>query len=89
MCKKYPELEFDPKKLKTSTRMKYIKRFLSLVDLQVKGVKIDTSVESNSLANHHHRNLLNSNKTKFIARNVPVTDDDPFFISLKFPKEAQ
>jgi hypothetical protein len=35
------------------------------------GVQIETNKDSNSLANHDIRNVLNSNKTKFIAREVP------------------
>lgn len=54
-------------------------------------------MEVNYLANHSVKNLLNGDKTKFFARDIPVTnkpvidkdDQDHFYISLKFPNKPE
>ena len=64
--KNYPEKDNPPEKLPVKSRNRYIKRFLRIVQL-THGCKISPSHVTNSLANHQLPNILNGNKTKFIA----------------------
>ena len=83
--KNYPEYKYPPQNLPPKSKKRYIKKFLRIVSLD-HGVKLTKNLDTNSLANHQMHNLLNSNKTKFIAKNVHLHKGDEFCFTLNFKK---
>ena len=64
----YPEWIYPPEKLHFKNMIKYIKKYLQPVNLELKGVKIKTQKDPMNWNIHRINNLLTNDKVKFNSR---------------------